>query len=216
MMREQSKLPVIIHHGPAEFMVKGLADGYMAGHAPIGQGLKLGGVAELTDTPIMYQQAGGTINQAFLAHEVAVVPMATIDHVNLCHLWKEDVTTESMPVIGGSVQVPAGPGLGVELDRDRLQRCQQPIEEPPRSLVRIRHGGGPTIYLRHDPSLPGHQDDMRYYERLHHFDVPGPTPSYVNDVITDFWEGTDEPQEFEHLWAETESTPVWTADKICP
>ena len=216
MMREQSKLPVIIHHGPAEFMVKGLADGYMAGHAPIGQGLKLGGVAELTDTPIMYQQAGGTINQAFLAHEVAVVPMATIDHVNLCHLWKEDVTTESMPVIGGSVQVPAGPGLGVELDRDRLQRCQQPIEEPPRSLVRIRHGGGPTIYLRHDPSLPGHQDDMRYYERLHHFDVPGPTPSYVNDVITDFWEGTDEPQEFERLWAETESTPVWTADKICP
>ena len=50
---------------------------------------------------------------------------------------------------------------------------------------------------------------MRYYERLHHFDVPGPTPSYVNDVITDFWEGTDEPQEFEHFWAATESGPVW-------
>ena len=30
--------------------------------------------------------------------------MATIDHVNVSHLWKEDVTVEEMPVVGGSVQ----------------------------------------------------------------------------------------------------------------
>ena len=161
----------------------------------------------------MYQQAGGTINQAFLAHEVAVVRMATIDHVNLCHLWKEDVTTQTMPVIGGSVQVPVGPGLGIELDRDRLERCQVPITDPPPSLVRIRHAGGPTIYLRYDPGLPGHQDDMRYYERLHQFGVPGPPPSYVNEVITDFWEGDDDPAAFDRLWKQTESGPIWEADE---
>jgi len=213
MLREQCRLPVIVHHGSPEFMIKGLVDGYMAGHAPIGSGLKLAGVAELTDTPIMYQQAGGTINQAFLAHEVAVVRMATIDHVNLCHLWKEDVTTQTMPVIGGSVQVPVGPGLGIELDRDRLERCQVPITDPPPSLVRIRHAGGPTIYLRYDPGLPGHQDDMRYYERLHQFGVPGPPPSYVNEVITDFWEGDDDPAAFDRLWKQTESGPIWEADE---
>ena len=54
--------------------------------------------------------------QAFLAHEVAVFKMATIDHVNCCHLWQEDVVKDPMPVIDGSVAVPPGPGLGIELE----------------------------------------------------------------------------------------------------
>ena len=73
----------------------------------------------------MYQQTGGTINQAFLAHEVAVFKMATIDHVNCCHLWQEDVVKGPMPVIDGSVAVPQGPGLGVELDRAQLEKIGQ-------------------------------------------------------------------------------------------
>jgi L-alanine-DL-glutamate epimerase-like enolase superfamily enzyme len=210
LLREQCELPVILHHGPADFMIKGLTDGYMAGHAPIGTGLKVGAVAAMTDTPIMYQQCGGTVNQAFLAHEVAVVPTATIDHVNLCHLWKEDVTVQTMPVVGGSVQVPEGPGLGVDLDRDKLERfTAEPDDDPPPCLVRIRYGGGPTIYLRHDPSAPGQQDNMRFLERLHRFEAPGPPPAYDNDVITDFWDGDDDPAAFAALWQESESGPVW-------
>lgn len=212
MLREQCRLPVIVHHGPAEFMVRGLVDGYMAGHAPIGTALKMGAVAEMADTPIMYQNAGGTINQAFLAHEVAVVRMATIDHVDLCHLWQEDVTTASMPVLGGSVRVPDGPGLGVELDRDRLEGCTVETPEPPPSLVRLRYGGGLTIYLRHDPGQPGHQDDMRSLERLHGYRAPGPPPSYANDIVTDFWEGADDPVAFQQLWQQTESGPAWTQE----
>ena len=213
MLREQCRLPVIIHHGPAEFMIKGLADGYMAGHAPIGPALKVGAVAGMTDTPIMYQQCGGTINQAFLAHEVAVVPTATIDHVNCCHLWKEDVTARTMPVVSGSVQVPEAPGLGVDLDRDQLERCKGEPPAPPPSLVRIRYGDGLTIYLRHDPEREGHHDDMRFLQRLHRFETPGPPPSYVNDVVTDFWEGRDDPAAFEELWGQAESGPVWRREE---
>jgi L-alanine-DL-glutamate epimerase-like enolase superfamily enzyme len=209
MLRETCKLPIIVHHGPAEFMVKGLVDGYMAGHAPIGMGLKLGAVAEMTNTPIMFQQAGGTINQAFLAHEVSVVKAATIDHVNLCHLWKEDVTVETMPVVGGSVQVPQGPGLGVTLDLDKLERCKaEPAPERP-FLVRLRYKDGLTVYVRHNPSQPGHADNLRYLERLHGFKAPGPPPSYVNEVVTDFWEGEDEPEVFERLWQDAASGAVW-------
>ena len=209
MLREACTLPIIVHHGPAEFMVKGLVDGYMAGHAPIGMGLKLGAVAEMTNTPIMYQQTGGTINQAFLAHEVSVVKTATIDHVNLCHLWKEDVTVEAMPVVGGSVQVPQGPGLGVTLDRDKLERCKGKVEAASPFLVRLRYRDGLTIYMRHDASQPGHADNLRYLERLHGFKVPGPQPSYVNEVVTDFWDGEDDLEGFERLWQEAAGGPVW-------
>lgn len=209
-LRQTCRLPIIIHHGPADFMIKGLVDGYMAGHAPIGLGLKMGAVADMADTQIMYQQAGGTINQAFLAHEVAVVRQATIDHVNICHLWQEDVTTEAMPVVSGSVAVPEGPGLGVELDRERLARCAAAVAaDPPPSLVRIRYGDGLTIHVRHDPHQAGQHDNMRFYERLHRFEVPGPPPSYANDVVTDFWDGEDDRAGFERLWAATESGPVW-------
>ena len=123
LLREKCKLPMITHHGPAEFMARKICDGFMGGHAAVGAAAKLAAVAEMTRTPLMLQNCGGTINQAFQAHQVAVFKMATIDHVNVCHLWKEDVTVEQMPVVGGCVQVPEGPGLGVTLDRARLEKC---------------------------------------------------------------------------------------------
>ena len=102
-------------------MRHGLCDGFMGGHASIGLAMKLAALAEASNTPFMLQQTGGNINQAFLAHEAAVFHMASLDHVNLCHLWKEQVTHEEMPVISGSIALPQGPGLGVTLDRKKLK-----------------------------------------------------------------------------------------------
>ena len=113
ILREGCSIPILIHHGPADtFMRHGLTDGFMAGHAPVGLAAKLAGMAESANTPFMLQQCGGTINQAFLAHEAAVSRLAHPGHVSLCHLWKEDVTVETMPVVNGSVQVLGKPGLG--------------------------------------------------------------------------------------------------------
>jgi hypothetical protein len=189
-------------------MVKKLCDGYMAGHAPLGLALKVGAVAELTNTPVMYQQCGGMINRAFLAHEAAVIRKATIDHVDLGHLWKEDVTREILPVVSGSVAVPSGPGLGVRIDREKLERYTQAPPEPTgRFLVRVRYSDGLTLYLRHDPDRPGQADALRFQSRLHGYQAPAPPPAYANPVSSDFW---DEPTpEFERLWEQSGSGPVW-------
>ena len=88
LLREKCAIPILIHHGPAEvFMRKGLSDGFMSSHAGIGSAMKLAAMAESTNTPFLLQMAGGTINQAFLAHQAAVYPMASLDHVDLCNLW---------------------------------------------------------------------------------------------------------------------------------
>ena len=170
-------------------------------------------VAEMTKTPFMLQQCGGFINRAFLAHQVAVMRMATIDHVDICHLWKEDVTVQSLGVVSGSVQVPEGPGLGVELDRNKLERCINEPFEPPPSLVRVSHGDGLKVYVRHNPNLPGCNDNLRFYDRLHGFSVPGPEPSYANKVVCDFWEGDDNPEKFKLLWEKAATGPIWTNDE---
>ena len=122
LLREKSRLSILIHHGPIDVMGDHLYDGYMAGHAAIGVAAKSAAVAEATNTPFMLQQGGGTINLAFLAHEVAAFKMAVLDHVNLDNLQKDDVTTERISVRSGSIPVSDGPGLGVTLDRDKLEK----------------------------------------------------------------------------------------------
>jgi len=202
-IREMSSLPILAHHAPIDFIAKGVCDGLMLGHAAVGAAAKTAAVAATTNTPIMLQNAGGTLNQAFLAHQVAVFKIATIDHVNLARLWKDDVTNETMPIVDGHVEVPKGPGLGVTLNRDKLttyESAKRPRHEP--FLVRIHYKDGPTIFARHDPEKPGATDNLRFLKRLLGERVPGPVPAYDNQVTTDFWDDQDS-AEFQRMWKAT-------------
>lgn len=208
ILRQKCSLPVIVHHAPADFfMIHNLCDGFMAGHAPVGQAVNLAALAQATNTPFMLQQCGGTINQSFLAHEAAVFSKAVIDHVSLCHLWKDDVTVESMPVVGGSIQVPDKPGLGVTLDREKLRRyANAPRPKQTRFLVRVRYAQGPTIYFRFDPDASG--ANLRFLPG----NVPGPTPGYGNPVVTDFWD-EEGSAEFEQVWKRTATGLFWKEEQ---
>ena len=206
ILREKLRLSILIHHGPIEVMVDRLCDGYMAGHAAIGVAMRAAAVAETTNTPFMLQQGGGAINLAFLAHEVATFKMAVLDHVNLANLWKDDVTTEGLAVVGGSVAVPQGPGLGVTLDRAKLQKYKNaPKPQPARLLARVKYKRGLTIFFRHDPEGPNPLGNMRSLSAVK---APGPAPGYRNRVVTDYWEA-DGSAEFTRMWERTESGPYW-------
>ena len=202
-LREMTALPIVTHHAPGDFMLHGRCDGHMSGHAAVGAAAKTAALAEIANVPLMLQNAGGTINQAFTAHQAAVFKMATMDHVNLARLWRDDVTVQSMPIRDGYVEVPQGPGLGVTLDRSKLAQYRaapRPQQKP--FLVRIRYGDGLTIFTRHNPEKPGCADNMRFLQRLLGEKIPGPVPAYDNDVITDFWDEPDS-AEFQRLWQAT-------------
>jgi L-alanine-DL-glutamate epimerase-like enolase superfamily enzyme len=198
--------PIVAHHAPVDFILNGAADGYMAGHAPVGQAMKIAGVAEQVNKPLMLQQAGTYINQAFLAHEAAVFPTATMDQVNLAELWRDHITNEQMPIERGSIAVPEGPGLGVTVDTEKLkQLAAGPRPDYKPFLVKISYRNGPTIIARHNPAIAGHTDDMRLLERLlgHSKHLPGPTPGYMNDVRTEWWDDFDDPA-WHKAWKATE------------
>ncbi|MBM4076388.1 MAG: hypothetical protein FJ267_12205, partial [Planctomycetes bacterium] len=118
-LRDLSSVPIVVHHGPLEFLVDRVVDGLMAGHASVGEAAKVASIADSVNLPIMLQQCGGTINQAFLAHEAAVFKMATIDHCSLLKLWKDDITNETFTVTDGHIEVPRGPGLGVTINHEK-------------------------------------------------------------------------------------------------
>ena len=204
---EKYDFPIVAHHAPVEFIVNGSADGYMAGHAPIGHAMKVAGVAEHVNKPLMLQQAGTYINQAFLAHEAAVFPTATMDQVNLAELWQDHITNEEMPIESGSIAVPEGPGLGVTVDLEKLKQfANRPRPKYKPFLVRIVYQHGPTIISRHDSAIAGHTDDMRFLARLLGQDknLPGPTPGYMNDVRTEWWDDFDDPA-WRKAWKATEN-----------
>ena len=199
---EKYDWPMVAHHAPLDFIVNGSADGYMAGHAPIGHAIKVSGVAEHVQKPFMLQQGGSSINQAFLAHEAAVFPMATMDHVNLAELWNESVTNERMPIRNGAIDVPEGPGLGVTVNIEKLRHlAQAPRPQYKPFLVKIMYQNGPTIIARHNPDVGSH---VGFLKRLLGNRIPGPTPGYINHVRTEWWDDVDEPA-FQKAWKETEN-----------
>lgn len=204
---EKYDIPMVAHHAPVDFIVNGAADGYMAGHAPIGHAIRIASIAEQVNRPLMLQQAGTYINQAFLAHEASVFPTATMDQVNLAELWNEHVVNEKMPIKNGSIAAPEGPGLGVTVNVEKLKHlAQTPRPKYKPFLVRIVYKSGTTIIARHNPDVPGHTDDMRFLKRLLGRDkgLPGPKPGYMNDVRTEWWDDLDDPA-FQKAWKATET-----------
>ena len=207
-LRREIKRPILGHHVPLDFIRSGLVDGYMASHAAIGNAMRVAALAEDIQMPMMVQQCGGTVNQAFLAHLASVFPMATIDHVNLAHLWREEITDQLMPVVDGHVQVPDGPGLGIPVNEKKLaDMARQPAPAYQPFLVRIRYQDGPTIYSRHNPDQPGDTDNLRFLNRLLGKPIPGPKPAYDNRVLTHLIDASNEP-DFDRLWQATSQGPL--------
>jgi len=203
--RKKYDFPIVAHHAPVDFLVMGAADGYMAGHAPIGSAIRSAAVAEQTGSSLMLQQCGTYITQAFQAHEAAVFPAATMAQVNLAELWTEHFTKESMPIRDGSIAVPDGPGLGITVDEEKLRELATNLRPEYRPfLVRIIYENGPTIVARHNPALDGHTDDMRFLARLlgRKSNLPGPKPGYMNEVRTEWWDDMDDPA-WQRAWKAT-------------
>ena len=71
-----------------------------------------------------------------VAHAAGAQLMAALPELHLgCEFYmstyyaREDILTEPFPVRGGEVHVPAGPGLGVRVDPDRLGRHRTELLE---------------------------------------------------------------------------------------
>jgi L-alanine-DL-glutamate epimerase-like enolase superfamily enzyme len=200
LLREKCPLPIIFHHAPLggrEAML-GVADGYMLGHAPVGVVMRRAGLFEAANVPFMTQNNGGNITLAMIAHMAAAFERATLHHTTLRRMWEEDVV-EPLRLVAGQVQVPESPGLGVTLDRERLEKLKaRPVEPLARALIRVRHGHGMLTYAR-----PPYNKLPRDWANH----LAGVGEGYDNPVDQDYW-AEDESAEFAELWEQTEAGPV--------
>jgi L-alanine-DL-glutamate epimerase-like enolase superfamily enzyme len=213
VLRGKCRLPILFHHNPepteAALLAK-VCDGFVASRWPTSITRRLAALAESTNTPFVLQLPGGALSQAFMAQQAAVFKMASLPSVTVSNLWTDDVTVESFPVVGGSIEVTDRPGLGVTLDREKLGRfARVPRPQHGRFLVRVRYAGGPTLWFRHDPD--GRRTSLSLSRETAGADFPGPVPAYGNPVVTDFWD-EEGSAEFDEIWRRTEHGPAWSKE----
>jgi L-alanine-DL-glutamate epimerase-like enolase superfamily enzyme len=200
-LRHKCALPIIFHHLPlgGREALMGLADGYMLGHAPVGDVLRRAGLFEAANVPFMMQNVGGDITRALVVHMAAALERATLHHVTCTNLWEEDVVTTPFEVVAGQVQVPEEPGLGLTLDREALARLTAASPAPtPKALARVRVERGPTLYVRPPLARNPH---------LNPGVLAGIGEGYDRLVDQDFWYD-DGSGRFAELWEQTAAGPV--------
>jgi L-alanine-DL-glutamate epimerase-like enolase superfamily enzyme len=202
LLRQKCALPIIFHHLPlmGREALMGLADGYMLGHAPIGQVVRRAGLFEAANAPFMTQNTGGNITRAMVVHMAAAFERATLHHVTCTQLWEEDVVEPAFEVVAGQVKVPEDPGLGITLNREALERLKAAEPAPlPRALIRVCVEGGPTGYAR----LP-----LSRHPQLTKEAVAGVGEGYDRLVDQDFWPD-DGSGKWAGLWERSAEGPVF-------
>jgi len=99
--------------------------------------MKSGGLRRALDVAAIARAAGigvygGCMFETGIAHAAGAHLMAALPELDLgCEFYMatyylcEDVLSEPFPVRDGQVHIPAGPGLGIDVDRARLEKYSQ-------------------------------------------------------------------------------------------
>ena len=153
-LRERTSLPLLMHvpqlGGGAEIL-NGCADLYMVGEVGIGTSFRRGFAAATAELSTVIQLTGGTLSKALAMHMGAVLP--NVSHsVNLDDQYAEDATGGRLAIDEGSTPVPEGPGLGINVDEEKLSElAARPKSELPNHVGVLSLPGGSTYYT---PSIP--------------------------------------------------------------
>ena len=184
--------------GPWLGLRAGDFDGALCSHEPIRSALAAGWTFAAANTPILLQYVGTGITAAFACQLGAVMPTATLPAVTSSHTYEDDLILKSPPVQRGFMKVPEGPGLGVDLDEDAVERyTREPAVDWPRFLSVVTFPGGVKHYYQ----------NLSQAERLM---KQGVDDGHAPRIRLDEWED-DGSEEFDRLWKRLQETnwPVW-------
>ena len=161
-IRQATARPVAMHFGSPPFITcvrEEVCDGFVvcAGKSRV---MKEGTLAAEAQMPFWLQLVGNGLMTTWAAHLGAVLTHATWPTITCVNLFSHQLLKTPIDVIGGYHQVPDGPGLGVEVDEEAVERFRVPdvqirpfadegklYERPkPRLLNTIVYPGGNCVH----------------------------------------------------------------------
>ena len=97
-------------------------EGALCSHENVRNALAASWAFAAANTPILLQYVGSGITAAFACQLGAVMHTATLPGVTVSHAYENDIIVTPHTVQRGFMKVPDGPGLGVELEEDVVER----------------------------------------------------------------------------------------------
>ena len=191
-LRDKVEVPLIFHvpagHPGLQEVTAGVADTYLFSGVSIGDTIISGFACARANAQVLLQLTGGTLTKAFALHIAAVLPTATGHSIHLDDQYEDDVTRERIPVIEGCSPVPEGPGLGVEVDEEKLgelaAKSAEACAEMSRHIGILHLPGGRKLYTAATPHIPG---------------MTGREEGAIRGIRMELWED-DHSAEFERIY----------------
>ncbi len=156
LLRSQTRVPIAMHFGSPPIMTalrEEVCDGFVIGGGAT-RTIRDATVAAMADKTFWLQLVGTQITSTFSMHLAAVLSHARWPSVNCHQLYTEPMIKQPIKVQNGLSVIPEGPGLGVDLDENAVERYRiEPLKkEPyptPNLLIAIRWPAGATSYYTH-------------------------------------------------------------------
>ncbi len=127
MLREKTWIPIALHAQSAAMVLEALKMECIDYVNLSGSALEIRAAAEVAaaaDVPCWVQLGGLCmgVKAAYSVHLQATIPNATLPCDELPFVREADILTEGLGLKDGHFSVPEGPGLGVTLDMDTVER----------------------------------------------------------------------------------------------
>ena len=135
ILRERIRKPVVEHFNEGVLHAHA-SDGFVIGGGIQGV-LRQATLAAQFNKPFWLQLVGTGITTACALHLGSVLSHAQLPYITCFELFEDDLLVDPIRVVDGHAAVPDGPGLGVEIDEDAIERYRvEPGEPSPCQLYR--------------------------------------------------------------------------------
>ena len=194
-LRRQVRLPILRHRAPLRNtfeVLMGAVDGCIEGHGQIADAIRLAGLCAAGNIPFSLQHVGGAITQAKNLHLMAASPSGFQHCGTGAEIYNSDPVAKRFAPINGFVRIPEEPGLGVELDREELERLKAlRLPDQPRWIIRSRFVNGTRLFDK--------PHGKRHYMNRPDWTRGGLPLSYDGEISTRYWDD-DGSDEFAKMW----------------
>jgi len=129
-IRQVANRPVAMHFGSPPYLTcvrEEVCDGFVlsGGRTRL---LRDGALSAEAQLPFWLQLVGNGLMTTWAAHVGAVLSHATWPAITCMNLYSHPLLSAPIEVVGGYHRVPEGPGLGVTVDEDAVERYRVPDE----------------------------------------------------------------------------------------
>ncbi len=163
ILRERVRKPIVEHFGE-QVLHAHASDGFVVG-GTIEAVRRQAALAAEFDKPFWLQLVGAGLTTAYALHLGSVLSHAQLPYITCFELFEDDLLVDPIDIVGGYAAVPEGPGLGVDVDEEALQRY---VVDPATATPKQQYCARKRLLRVRWPGAAGQQREWSFTGEAHY------------------------------------------------